>query len=70
MGGPTQLGPGHLKVCNATLIPPLSVAYLKATIHTEGDTLPKEGNLCVARVASSQHPLVTGGPSIVQPDTQ
>jgi len=35
---------GHLKVCNATVIPPLSVAYLKATICTEGGTLPVEGN--------------------------
>jgi len=32
--------------------------------------LPGEGNLCVATVASSQHPLVTGGPYLVQPDTQ
>ncbi len=51
-------------------IPPLSVAYLKASIRTEGGTLPGEGNLCIATVASSQHPLVTGGPYLVQPDTQ
>ena len=29
-----------------------------------------EGNLCIANVASSRHPLVTGGPYLVQPDTQ
>jgi len=68
--GQPNLGQGHLKVCNATVIPPLSVAYLKATICTEGGTLPREGNLCVATVASSQHPLVTGGPYLVQSDTQ
>jgi len=68
--GQPNWGQGHLKVCSATVIPPLSVAYLKASIRTEGGTLPGEGNLCVATVASSQHPLVTGGPYLVQPDTQ
>jgi hypothetical protein len=48
----------------------LSIAYLKATICTKGGTLPGEGNLCVATVASSQLPLITGGPYLVQPDTQ
>ena len=68
--GQPNWGQGHLKVCSATVIPPLSVAYLKASIRTEGGTLPGEGNLCIATVASSQHPLVTGGPYLVQPDTQ
>jgi hypothetical protein len=68
--GQPNWGQEHLKVCNATIIPPLSVAYLKATICTEGGTLPGEGNLCIATVASSQHPLVTAGPYLVQPDTQ
>jgi len=68
--GQPNWGQEHLKVCNATIIPPLSVAYLKATICTKGGTLPGEGNLCIATVASSQHPLVTGGPYLVQPDTQ
>ncbi len=68
--GQPNCGQGHLKVCNTTTIPPLSVAYLKASIRTEGGILPGEGNLCVATVASSQHPLVTGGPYLVQPNTQ
>jgi hypothetical protein len=68
--GQPNWGQGHLKVCNATVIPPLSVAYQTALICTEGGTLPGEGNLCVATVASSQHPLVTGGPYLVQPHTQ
>jgi hypothetical protein len=68
--GQPNWGQGHLKVCNATIILPLSVAYLKATIRTKGGTLPGEGNLCVAMVASSKHPLITGGPYLVQPDTQ
>ncbi len=48
----------------------MSVAYLKATIFTEGGTLPGQGNLCITTVASSQHPLITGGPYLVQPDSQ
>jgi hypothetical protein len=67
--GQPNWGQGHLKVCNTTIILPLSVAYLKATIRTKGGTLPGEGNLCIATVASDQHPLVTGGPYFVQPDT-
>jgi hypothetical protein len=68
--GQPNWGQGHLKVCNATIILPLSVAYLKATICTEGGTLPGEGNVCITTVASSHHPLIRGGPSLVQPDTQ
>jgi hypothetical protein len=68
--GQPNWGQGHLKVCNATVIPPLSVANLKATIRTEGGTLPVEDNLSVATVASNQRPLITGGPYLVQPDTQ
>jgi hypothetical protein len=61
---------GHLKVCNTIVFPPLAVAYLKATIRTEGGSLPGEGNLCIANVASSLHPLITGRPYLVQPDSQ
>jgi hypothetical protein len=43
---------------------------LKATIRTKGGTLPGEGNLSVTTVASNQQHLVTGGPYLVQPDTQ
>jgi hypothetical protein len=68
--GQPNWGQGHLKVSNATVIPPLSVANLKATIRTEGGTLPGEGNLSVTTVASNQQHLVTGGPYLVQPDTQ
>ena len=32
--GQPNWGQGHLKVCNATVIPPLSVAYLKAVSYT------------------------------------
>jgi len=32
--------------------------------------VPCPGNLCIATVASSQHPLVTRGPYLSQPDTQ
>jgi hypothetical protein len=70
MGRPTKLGQGHLKVCNATVIPPLSVAYIKATIRTESGSLPAEKNLCIANIASSLHPLITGGPYLVEPDNQ
>jgi len=49
------------------MIPPLSVAYLKATIRTEGGSLPGEGNLCIANVSSGLHPLITGGPYLLQP---
>jgi hypothetical protein len=68
--GQPNWGQGHLKVCNTTIILPLSVAYLKATIRTKGGTLPREGKFCIATVASSQHPLFTGGPYLVQPNTQ
>ncbi len=50
-------------------IPPLSVAFVKVAIRTEGGAPPGEGNLCLANIASSQHPLVTGGPYLVTPDT-
>ncbi len=40
--GQPNWGQGHLKVCQATVIPPLSMAYLKATIRTEGGFLPGE----------------------------
>jgi hypothetical protein len=36
----------------------------------EGGTLYGEGSLCIAMVASSHHPLITGEPNLVQPDTQ
>ncbi len=68
--GQPNWGQGHLKVCQATVIPLLSVAYLKATIRTEGGSSPGEGDLCIANVASSLHPLITGGPCLVQPDSQ
>jgi hypothetical protein len=68
--GQPNWGQGHLKVCNATVIPPLSVAYLKATICTEGGSSPGKDNLCIAAVASSLHPLITDGPYLVQPDNQ
>jgi hypothetical protein len=61
--GQPNWGQGHLKVCQGTVIPPLSVAYLKATIRTEGGSLPGQNNLCIANVASSLHPLITGGPT-------
>jgi hypothetical protein len=65
--GQPNWGQGHLKVATATNIPPLSVAFIRATVRTEGGALP-EGTLCIANVASSSHPLVTGGPYLVQPD--
>jgi hypothetical protein len=52
------------------VIPLLSVAYLKATIRTEGGSSPGEGDLCIANVASGLHPLITGVPYLVQPDSQ
>jgi hypothetical protein len=67
--GQPNWGEGHLKVTAATTIPPLSVAFIRATVRTKGGTLP-EGTLCIANVASSSHPLVTGGPYLVQPDNQ
>jgi hypothetical protein len=30
---------------------------------------PGEGNLCLANIASALHPLITGGPYLVSPDT-
>jgi hypothetical protein len=67
--GQPNWGTGHLKVCSATTIPPLSVASIKVAIRTEGGAPPGEGNLCLANIASAQHPLVTGGPYLVSPDT-
>jgi hypothetical protein len=63
-------GQGHLKVCQATVVPPLSVAYLKATSCTEGGSSHGKSNLCIANIASGLHPLITGGPYLVQPDSQ
>jgi hypothetical protein len=50
-------------------IAPLSIAFIKVAIRTEGGAPPGEGNLCLANIASSQHPLVTGGPYLVTPDS-
>ncbi len=50
-------------------IAPLSVAFIKVAIRTEGGAQPGEGNLCLANIASSQHPLATGGPYLVTPDS-
>jgi hypothetical protein len=50
-------------------IPPLSIAFVKVAIRTEGGALPGEGNLCLANIASPQHRLVTGGPYLVSSDT-
>ena len=66
--GQPNWGTGHLKVCSATTIAPLSVAFIKVAIRTEGGAPPGEGNLCLANVTSSEHPLVTGGPYLVTPD--
>ncbi len=33
-------------------------------------SLPGKGNLCIANIASSLHPLITGDPYLVQPDSQ
>jgi hypothetical protein len=68
--GQPKWGQGHLKVCNATIVPPLSVAYLKPTIRTEGGSLPREGNLCIANITSSLHPLISGSLYLVQPNSQ
>jgi hypothetical protein len=67
--GQPNWGTGHLKVCSATTIPPLSVTYVKVAVQTECRAPPGKGNLCLANVASSQHPLTTGGPYLVSPDT-
>ncbi len=67
--GQPNWGTGHLKVCSAVTIPPLSVAFIKVAIRTEGGAPPGEGNLCLATIASSQHPLITGGPYLVTPDS-
>jgi hypothetical protein len=67
--GQPNWGQGQLKVCNATVIPPLSVAYIKATIRTESGSLSAQNNLCIANIASSIHPLITGGPYLVEPDS-
>ncbi len=67
--GQPNWGTGHLKVCSATTIPPLLVAFIKVAIRTEGGAPPGEGNLCLTNIASAQHPLVTGGPYLVSPDT-
>ena len=67
--GQPNWGTGHLKVCSAVTIAPLSVAFIKVAIRTEGGAPPGEGNLCLANIASSEHPLVTGGPYLVTPDS-
>ena len=67
--GQPNWGQGQLKVCNATVIPPLSVAYIKATVRTESGSLPAQNNLCIANITSSLHPLITGGPYLVEPDS-
>jgi hypothetical protein len=67
--GQPNWGQGQLKVCNATIIPPLSVAYIKATIRTKSGSLPAQNNLCIANISSSLHPLITGGPYLVEPDS-
>jgi hypothetical protein len=68
--GQPNWGQGHLKICSATVIPLLSVTYIKATIRTESGSLPAEHNLCIANIASRLHPLITGGPYLVEPDNQ
>ncbi len=67
--GQPNWGQGQLKVCSATIIPPLSVAYIKATIRTESGSMPAQNILCIANIASSLHPLITGGPYLVEPDS-
>jgi hypothetical protein len=59
--GQPNWGTWHLKVCSATTIPPLSVAFVKVAIQTEGGALPGEGNLCLTNIL----PGITGylGPS-------
>jgi hypothetical protein len=66
--GQPNWGTGHMKVCSATTIPPLSVAFITVAIWTEGGAPPGEGNLCLANIASAQHPLITGGPYLISPD--
>ena len=44
------------------------MAFIKVAVRTEGGAPPGEGNLCLANVTSSEHPLVTGGPYLVTPD--
>ncbi len=65
--GQPNWGQGQIKVASAMTIPPLSVAFIRATVRTEGGALP-EGTTCIANVPSSSHPLVTGGLYLVQPD--
>jgi len=67
--GQPNWGQGQLKICNATIIPPLSVTYIKATIRTESGSMPAQNNLCIANITSSLHPLITGGPYLVEPDS-
>ncbi len=66
--GQPNWGAGHLKVCSAVTIPSLWVAFIKVDIRTEGGAPSGEGNLCLANIASAQHPLVTRGPYLVSPD--
>jgi Retroviral aspartyl protease len=56
-------GQGQLKVCNATVIPPLSVAYIKATIRTESGSLPAQNNLCIATSLAAATRSLLGAPT-------
>jgi hypothetical protein len=69
LGWPTKLGPRPIESLQCNNYPPLSVAYIKASIRTESGSLPASNNLCIANITSSLHPLITGGPYLVEPDS-
>ncbi len=66
--GQPNWGIDQLKVCNNTMVPSLSVAYLMASIHTKSNTIPGEDNFCISNIASSQPPLVKEA-TFLQPDS-
>ena len=61
---------GHLKVNAAQKLEPLSVNFVKVSLRTDSGCMPKADSDCVVQVASSEHPLLTGGPYLVRPDSQ
>jgi hypothetical protein len=44
--GQPNRGQDHLKVSTATTVPPMSVPFIKASVHIAGRALPR-GNMCI-----------------------
>ena len=59
---------GQLKVCEKQTLAPLSVSSVRVSVRTDAGHTPSEDIPCLVDIVSPESPLISGAPTLVQPD--